>query len=112
MQVGRIYVERKKVLEEFGVSRLTPQLRKKALKSLQAEVEIYDAYLKGEVYGYDTGKDSCWGYIGEEGLEYAIDEAKRAIDSQIDDAIKDHVKQVKEWIKAKVPLIYRQPLAV
>lgn len=45
----------------------------RALEALEADVKIYDAYLTGEVYGYQAFEgleevDSCWGfnYAGEE----------------------------------------------
>jgi hypothetical protein len=41
-------------------------------KCLRGEVETYDMYLTGQVYGFivkdDEGEDldSCWGYFGDE----------------------------------------------
>lgn len=46
-----------------------------------AEVETYDQYLTGDVYGYviesedGTVDDSCWGFFG---LDHCIGEAKEA----------------------------------
>lgn len=34
---------------------------------LKAELEEYDAYIQGEVWGFvDGNDDSCWGFIGED----------------------------------------------
>jgi hypothetical protein len=39
-------------------------------RSLRGEVEEYDSYLRGEVYGYvvdpDGVADSCWGFVGDD----------------------------------------------
>ena len=98
-QVGWIYVSKAKVFEE-GLGWIDPELRqsgdpkilndqknwefpnednwrKIALHHLNAEVEIYDDYLVGHVYGFtlceldEEGNegvefDSCWGFFGDE----------------------------------------------
>lgn len=51
-QVGWILVTKEKVREEYGVKRITPKLKEKVLRYLKAEVETYDNYLCGNVYGY------------------------------------------------------------
>lgn len=70
--VGFIYVT-KDQLEKFG----TPA--DKAEQQLNAEVETYDQYLRGDVYGYviedEDGEhvDSCWGFYGS---DYVREEAR------------------------------------
>jgi hypothetical protein len=38
-------------------------------RTLRGEVEVYDSYLRGEVYGFvvdpDGVADSCWGFVGD-----------------------------------------------
>lgn len=68
-QIGWIYVSKADVREEYGVERITPSVRQQAENQLRREVEIYDAYLRGECYGYELYKngeleDSCWGFVG------------------------------------------------
>jgi hypothetical protein len=71
-QVGFIYVSRKKLLEEYGGKKVTKKMLETATKVLLAEVEVYDHYIRGDVYGfkeYDAdGKevDSCYGFYGED----------------------------------------------
>ena len=48
-------------------------------KALRQEIEEYDAYLRGEVYGYvvahdEPDMDSCWGFIGD--IKWAKEEAE------------------------------------
>lgn len=86
--------------------------RTKAEKVAASIVEEWDDILNGNVYGYDTGADSCWGFVGDEGLKDAISQAKANIDYEIKDAIRKHCSQVRKWIKSKTPLTYRKPLSV
>ena len=69
-QVGWIYMTPKDVIREFG--KINDYTMAKAKHLLEREVELYDYYLRGEVYGYqlydlneEDEIDSCWGFIGE-----------------------------------------------
>lgn len=73
-QVGFAFMTRDQVLASLaspGARRLTPALRAAAAPLMRSEVETYDRYLTGNVFGYvvesETGEhlDSCWGYFGE-----------------------------------------------
>lgn len=67
-QVGFIYVTRKDILKEFSCKKITKDLKNRAVKILESEVECYDMYLRGDVYGYiiedEQGNniESCWGF--------------------------------------------------
>jgi hypothetical protein len=80
-RLGLIYVTKAKLREEYGVKRLGAATLRKATAVLEGEVETYDQYLRGDVYGYaveDEGGnvlDSCWGFYG---LDYCREEAKGA----------------------------------
>lgn len=85
-QVGVIYATKEKVRKEYGVKRISPQTRKKALDLLRAEVETFDQYLTGDVWGYtitddetDEVLDSCWGFYG---YDYAKEQAEEALEYQ------------------------------
>lgn len=113
-QVGYIYVTRDEILAEYGGKRLTKSKREKARRVLQAEVEIYDQWLVGDVWGYivkdmDSVYDSCYGFFG---YDYCLNEAKSIVDNYIARERKRHVKQVKSWLRNRVPLIYRKSLDV
>lgn len=85
-RVGYIYVHKTDALKEWGRKRLSPYLRRKVLEVLNGEVQVYDEFITGQVYGYVvTGpdgehRDSCWGFFG---LEYAIDEARRVLTYEV-----------------------------
>lgn len=108
-QVGFLIVRKKKMLEEFGGRKFTQSLKVRALKIAEAEVQTYDQFLRGEVYGYqiDEDGDSCWGYYG---LDDCLGEAKSSVDWLVKQDMKKHGEQVKSWIKNRVPLIYRTAL--
>lgn len=74
-QVGFVIVRREKMLKEFSGKIFTKRLKEKAIEIAKSEVEEYDQYVRGEVYGYviDDYVDSCWGFFG---LEECIEEAK------------------------------------
>lgn len=80
-QFGVVYVTREDVRKEYGVKRISPQLKARVLDVLKAEVDEYGKWANGEVYGFrvldEDGEeeDSCWGHIG---LEWAIEAAKEA----------------------------------
>lgn len=69
-QVGFIFVTADTVRAEYGWKRITKARRAKIEEYLRGEVETYDRYLRGEVYGYTVSRgdeeiDSCWGFYGE-----------------------------------------------
>jgi len=91
-QVGIIFCTHDEIREEFGPKgRALQHISKKAVSSafklMRQEVETYDAFLKGDVYGYvledPEGEeiDSCWGFIciGSKGMEYVFETAKENI---------------------------------
>ena len=79
-QIGFIYVSKKKLREEYGVKRLNDKIIERATNVLKGEVETYDQYLTGDIYGYEVYRvttcneghehenllDSCWGYYGKD----------------------------------------------
>jgi len=88
-QIGFIYVTKEKARQEYG--KLGKKTRETATKVLLGEVEEYDTYQRGEVFGtvketfdenkVQTGCDHVWGHIG-------LDWAKQALNENFD------------WVKA------------
>lgn len=79
-QVGWIYTTTERTRKEYGEC-ITMEIEDNIKAVLRAEVEIYDQYLAGDVYGYQVtdpqGKEveSCWGFYG---LDYAREQAREA----------------------------------
>jgi hypothetical protein len=69
-QIGFIFVSKEKALQEFGGKIVTAKLKEKLERILNGEVETYDQYVRGEVYGFqivdedDNHIDSCYGFYG------------------------------------------------
>jgi hypothetical protein len=69
--VGYIYVTKEKIRQEYGWKYVTSKRASTIRELLKNEVEIYDQYLTGDVYGFKVicnrcGEeiDSCWGFYG------------------------------------------------
>lgn len=89
--VGFIFVTKEDVRKNYMVKRITKEISDRAFKCMLAEFETYDAYVRGEVYGYkvtcvnpDTDEeeeiDSCWGFYGDEGKKCMKEEARASIE--------------------------------
>jgi hypothetical protein len=81
-QVGWAYITREKVLEEFGGKILTKKRGDKAHEIILGEVETYNRYLQGDVWGFvikdEDGEivDSCWGFFD---VDYCRQEGEAAL---------------------------------
>jgi hypothetical protein len=85
MQVGFIFATKEDLIKEYG--KVDEEIIKKAQSVLEGEVETYDQYLRGDVYGFkiyeistsDNGDEhreeveASWGYYGEDNcMEEAV----------------------------------------
>lgn len=79
-QVGIIYISQENAKKEWN----TEDYIEHAIECMRAEVNEYDRYLTGQVYGYviqdseGEYKDSCFGFMGD--MKNTIQEAKNQID--------------------------------
>lgn len=69
-QIGFICTTKEKIREAYNVKRITKNILEKVEKTLKGEVELYDFYLCGDVYGFRTFEDgeetdSCFGFYGD-----------------------------------------------
>jgi hypothetical protein len=76
-QVGFVFVTKDKIRECYGCQRIGKRILERAKKCLLAEVEVYDQYLTGDVWGFvlttpDGEEDSCWGFYGDDIRENGI----------------------------------------
>lgn len=74
-QIGFIFVPKSKARKEYEVKRITKEIREKIELCLLSEVETYNQYLTGDVYGFKVisaegeEEDSCWGFYGHDPKE-------------------------------------------
>lgn len=91
-QIGFIFATQETLLKEYGT--VDQLVIEKAINVLKGEVETYDMYLRGEIYGYRIHEvetcnlghehmnevDSCWGFYGEDAC---MEEADSIVNSLI-----------------------------
>ena len=78
-QVGYIYISKEKVRREYSCKRISKKLKKMISEMLCSEVDLYNDYLSGNVYGFTlTDKenaeeiDSSCGFYGTDYIENGI----------------------------------------
>lgn len=71
-QIGFIYIDSKGIDYAYGYKRLNDKRRNEIINHLIKEVEVYDHYLRGDVYTFDIIDDkgetihSCGGFFGSD----------------------------------------------
>ena len=70
-KIGFIAVSKEKVRKEYKWKVVTKKRKAQIEKYLEGEVETYDTYLQGEIYGFklfedEVETDSCWGFFGSD----------------------------------------------
>ena len=83
-QLGWAYVSKKAIREEWKVKQISPKLKSTVFKNLEGEIESYNQYLAGDIYGFqlveivhcehcdrdkEENLDSCWGFYGSDPKE-------------------------------------------
>ena len=78
-QVGYIYISKEKVRSEYNCKRISKKLKEMIREMLCSEVDLYNDYLSGNVYGFTlTDKenaeeiDSSCGFYGTDYIENGI----------------------------------------
>ncbi|MDY6957523.1 MAG: hypothetical protein SVK08_00065 [Halobacteriota archaeon] len=87
-QLGIIYTRRNDILNTFrDWKKLSQKRLNKARDILVNEVETFEKYMNGDIYGFvikdkeGTEVDSVWGYYDDNKYSHMISEAKSIIDS-------------------------------
>ena len=78
-QIGFAFLRKSRIKDRLGIKKITEKEINQARIILAHEIEIYDQYLKGDVYGFTVTNaslcphcsqpiteliDSCWGFYG------------------------------------------------
>ena len=102
-RIGFVYATKEDIRKNWMVKRVSKQLLEDTERILNGEVEHYNQYVQGNVYGFtiennESGKiiDSCGGYIGEDYYNEMVREASSIIDHTI--------KEIEETISSAVVL--------
>lgn len=106
-QVGIIYVTKARLKEEQLQDKTVEEIE----KYLKDEVETYDNYLTGNVYGFnipDIEEENCYGYYGyDHEASGLLEEVRSIIDYEVKREQDAKHAQIKRWILNKVSFIYR-----
>lgn len=85
-QVGVVAISREEILRQYNRRRMSGHLEDLVRQAMKSEVEVYDQYLRGDVYCYDIvalddldggSEDSLCGCFG---FDYCLQEAKGHVD--------------------------------
>jgi hypothetical protein len=82
-QIGFVLITKEQAKKEFAYKRITKKAIEQLDKNLEGEVKDYDAYVRGDIWGYIIEKDgehvdSCWGFIGD--ADYCMKEAESLVE--------------------------------
>lgn len=74
---GWVYVTKERALKEYGRKLTSKKFLARVREQLVSEVEVFDMYLSGDVWGYEIVHDgeqieACWNYFGYDGLEKEV----------------------------------------
>ena len=99
---GTVIVRKKKFISEFGGKIFTHKLKNKAFEIAQGEIETFNQYLSGDIYGYVIDEEeSCWGFYG---IDDCINEAKSVVDWMVKQQLQKKMTKLKDIIRNRVPL--------
>lgn len=92
-QVGFMFVTKAKLIEEYGDD--SDESVAKATKCMQAELDVYNQYHGGDVYGFilrdkpcetcngeGEETESCWGFFGDDPMTNGIADHLSEVDRQ------------------------------
>ncbi len=112
-QCGFIAVTKAKLIEEYSDD--SEASREKARKLMAAEIENWNTYFSGEVYGYivetEDGDelDSCWGFYGDyDEVGGALLEGRSIADWHVEQRSKKRMEKLKSLIRNRTPLHLRE----
>ncbi|WP_428323607.1 hypothetical protein [Nitrosopumilus sp.] len=84
--IGYIFATKEKIKNEYSVKRITKKTLTKVENIFNGELDTYDQYVNGNVYGFVLSKvsecdhneehkkhiDSCWGFYGDDLISNGI----------------------------------------
>jgi hypothetical protein len=94
-QVGFVFIDKETIRKNYGIKLVTKKQAQRAIAEMEGEVELYDEYLRGEVYGYSITKTKicpCCGDIDDVNLEgcggfYGYDFKKNGLFDSIEEVM-------------------------
>lgn len=111
--VGFILITKEDIREHYNIKRITSKYIEKVYERMKGELETYNDYLNGSVYGYsiqaDGFEDALFGFYGYDHEESGLlDNARNEIDHHLKEKAYKRYSRVKEFIRNNVPFHVRQ----
>ncbi len=96
-QVGWIFADKDAIRKWYQIKNITQKIRERVRDHLVNELETFDKYIRGDMCGFGSHIDSCWGFYDEKDC---MEHAEECIPSEqnILDDIKEKEKQQDEAI--------------
>lgn len=94
--------------------KITGESYKKVTKeSLKETFDLFTNWAWGNVFNVscDYIGESCGGFYGEKEAEDQVEEVKKMIDESLNSDVKSYILRMKEMIKNRVPLYYRNEIS-
>jgi hypothetical protein len=82
-RVGFIYADRESILKEYKIKRITEKIKQKVKDVLFGEVNVYDQYLRGDIYSF-TITDENDNEIGSDYEIYGYDECEKQANDMVE----------------------------
>ena len=110
-QVEFIYISKEKARKEYGWKKLTKDRLAKLEEYLTSEVDTYDKYLTGDIYGYnilnpdgtETDEGMVGGYFGyDHEVSGLLVDARSKIDYEVE--VKEEIEALTKMSKKELPL--------
>lgn len=98
-QIGWIFADKDAIRKWFQVKNITKNLRERVREHLISEIETFDKYIRGDVYGFTVededgeGVDSCWGFYDEKECMEAAEESVPSEQDILNDMKEAELKQ-------------------
>lgn len=98
-QVGWIFADKDAIRKWYQVKNITKKLKERVREHLVSEIETFDKYIRGDVYGFTVededgeGVDSCWGFYDEKECMEAAEESVPSEQDILNDMKEAELKQ-------------------
>ena len=105
---GFIFISLADIRKEYGVKRVSKQLRDKVAGYLKGEVTTYSDWANGNIYSFEVedsdgeNVESCFGFIGDS--DYCLSEGVDVAKAIIHNDRMNRFARLKELIRNRVPL--------
>lgn len=107
MKIGFIYTTEERIKNTYAIDEIEEKHLEKANRTMEQEVETYNQYLIGDVYGFEIYNpdgelvDNCWGFYGKDSV---VSRAEDIVDSMYRNAKRKKENRLKSLIRYNVPL--------